>query len=68
MKLCPNIVLFGNFVGLINWLIDLAAFPVCRLSHVAEAENPGFFEMVEYFFHKVCLLKRKKYELINFIY
>ena len=24
-----------------------------RLLHIPEADNPGFFEMVEYFFHKV---------------
>jgi glutamate dehydrogenase (NAD(P)+) len=27
-----------------------------RLTHIPEAENPGFFEMVEYFFHKACVL------------
>jgi len=26
-----------------------------RLSHVLEAEDPGFFESVEYFFHKACV-------------
>ncbi|XP_023346489.1 glutamate dehydrogenase, mitochondrial [Eurytemora carolleeae] len=27
-----------------------------RLRHLPEAEDPGFFEMVEYFFHKSCVL------------
>jgi len=27
-----------------------------RLNHVPTAEDPGFFEMVEYFFHKACVL------------
>jgi len=27
-----------------------------RLSHIAEAEDPNFFNMVEYYFHKACLL------------
>ena len=27
-----------------------------RLKHIPEAEDPGFFEMVEYFFHKSCVL------------
>jgi len=27
-----------------------------RLQHIPEAEDPGFFEMVEYFFHKSCVL------------
>jgi len=27
-----------------------------RLVHIPEAENPGFFEMVEYFFHKASIL------------
>jgi len=27
-----------------------------RLVHIPEAEDPGFFEMVEYFFHKACVL------------
>ena len=27
-----------------------------RLVHIPEAEDPGFFEMVEYFFHKSCVL------------
>ncbi|XP_023324859.1 glutamate dehydrogenase, mitochondrial [Eurytemora carolleeae] len=27
-----------------------------RLRHIPEAEDPGFFEMVEYFFHKSCVL------------
>jgi len=27
-----------------------------RLVHIPEAESPGFFEMVEYFFHKACVL------------
>eukprot|EP00088_Acartia_fossae_P007404 TRINITY_DN1347_c0_g1_i10.p1 TRINITY_DN1347_c0_g1~~TRINITY_DN1347_c0_g1_i10.p1 ORF type:complete len:556 (-),score=215.18 TRINITY_DN1347_c0_g1_i10:658-2325(-) len=27
-----------------------------RLTHIPEAEDPGFFEMVEYFFHKSCVL------------
>jgi len=27
-----------------------------RLQHIPEAESPGFFEMVEYFFHKSCVL------------
>jgi glutamate dehydrogenase (NAD(P)+) len=26
-----------------------------RLEHVADAEDPGFFESVEYFFHKACV-------------
>jgi len=27
-----------------------------RLVHIPDAEDPGFFEMVEYFFHKSCVL------------
>jgi len=27
-----------------------------RLQHIPDAEDPGFFEMVEYFFHKSCVL------------
>merc|ERR1712240_604577 len=27
-----------------------------RLVHIPEAEDPGFFEMVEYFFHKACII------------
>jgi len=27
-----------------------------RLQHIPEAADPGFFEMVEYFFHKACIL------------
>jgi len=27
-----------------------------RLQNIPEAEDPGFFEMVEYFFHKSCVL------------
>ena len=27
-----------------------------RLQHIPEADDPGFFEMVEYFFLKACLL------------
>jgi len=27
-----------------------------RLVEIPEAEDPGFFEMVEYFFHKACIL------------
>jgi len=27
-----------------------------RLVHIPEADDPGFFEMVEYFFHKSCVL------------
>jgi hypothetical protein len=27
-----------------------------RLQHIPEAEDPGFFEMVEYFFHKSIVL------------
>jgi len=27
-----------------------------RLKHIPEADDPGFFEMVEYFFHKSCVL------------
>jgi len=27
-----------------------------RLVHIPEAQDPGFFEMVEYFFHKACIL------------
>merc|ERR550519_46518 len=27
-----------------------------RLVPIPEAEDPGFFEMVEYFFHKACVL------------
>jgi len=43
---------------------DLSSSPVVqgtltmpdRLQHIPEAEDPGFFEMVEYFFHKACIL------------
>jgi len=31
-----------------------------RLQHIPEAEDPGFFEMVEYFFHKACILSEDK--------
>jgi len=31
-----------------------------RLKHIPEAEDPGFFEMVEYFFHKSCILAEDK--------
>jgi len=31
-----------------------------RLSGTAEAENPGFFEMVEYYFHKACVIVEDK--------
>jgi len=31
-----------------------------RLVHIPEAESPGFFEMVEYFFHKACILSEDK--------
>ena len=31
-----------------------------RLVHIPEAEDPGFFEMVEYFFHKACILSEDK--------
>jgi len=31
-----------------------------RLIHIPDAEDPGFFEMVEYFFHKACLLSEDK--------
>merc|ERR1719213_937876 len=27
-----------------------------RLQHIPDAADPGFFEMVEYFFHKACIL------------
>jgi len=27
-----------------------------RLQHIPDAQDPGFFEMVEYFFHKACIL------------
>merc|ERR1719422_2354224 len=27
-----------------------------RLLHVPDAEDPGFFESVEYFFHKACVM------------
>jgi len=31
-----------------------------RLVQIPEAEDPGFFEMVEYFFHKACILAEDK--------
>jgi len=31
-----------------------------RLVHIPEASDPGFFEMVEYFFHKACILAEDK--------
>jgi len=31
-----------------------------RLVEIPEAEDPGFFEMVEYFFHKACILAEDK--------
>jgi len=31
-----------------------------RLEHIPEAADPGFFEMVEYFFHKACILAEDK--------
>jgi len=31
-----------------------------RLTHIPEAADPGFFEMVEYFFHKACILAEDK--------
>ena len=27
-----------------------------RLQHIPEAEDPNFFNMVEYYFHKACIL------------
>jgi len=27
-----------------------------RLNHIPEADDPGFFEMVEYYFHKSCVM------------
>merc|ERR1712131_270437 len=31
-----------------------------RLQGIPDAEDPGFFEMVEYFFHKACILSEDK--------
>jgi len=31
-----------------------------RLVEIPEAQDPGFFEMVEYFFHKACILAEDK--------
>jgi len=31
-----------------------------RLEHIPDAADPGFFEMVEYFFHKACILAEDK--------
>merc|ERR1711970_543363 len=31
-----------------------------RLQHIPDAADPGFFEMVEYFFHKACILAEDK--------
>ena len=31
-----------------------------RLAHVPEAEDPNFFNMVEYFYHKACVLAEDK--------
>ena len=31
-----------------------------RLAHVPDAEDPNFFNMVEYFYHKACVLAEDK--------
>jgi len=31
-----------------------------RLEHIPDAADPGFFEMVEYFFHKACIFAEDK--------
>ena len=36
-----------------------------RLTHIPEAEDPGFFEMVEYFFHKSCVLIEDRNLFVN---
>jgi len=36
-----------------------------RLQHIPEAEDPGFFEMVEYFFHKSCVLVEDRLVDVN---
>ena len=34
-----------------------------RLAHIPEAENPNFFNMVEYYYHKACVLAEEN--LVN---
>jgi len=36
-----------------------------RLSGTADAENPGFFEMVEYYFHKACVMAEDRLIDVN---
>lgn len=31
-----------------------------RLKHIPDAEDPNFFEMVEYFYHRACQLSEDK--------
>ncbi len=38
-----------------------------RLQGIPEAEDPGFFEMVEYFFHKSCVLIEDRIVLDSFV-
>ena len=31
-----------------------------RLAHIPEADNPNFFNMVEYYFHQACVLAEER--------
>ena len=37
-----------------------------RLAHIPDAENPNFFNMVEYYYHKACVLAEDKLVRHNF--
>ncbi|TRY68326.1 hypothetical protein TCAL_03805 [Tigriopus californicus] len=43
----------------VNWVQKRWEIPE-RLREIPEAENPNFFNMVEYYFHKACLLAEPK--------
>ena len=60
-KLCSPPARFNNFPGSAAGLHSSLAVQGTwtipdRLQHVPTALDPGFFEMVEYFFHKACVL------------
>ena len=45
--------------GKIDWSTHRWSIPE-RLQGIPEAENPNFFNMVEYYFHKGCILSEEK--------
>ena len=60
-KLCSPPAIFNNFPGSAAGLHSSLAVQGTwtipdRLQHVPTALDPGFFEMVEYFFHKACVV------------